>query len=727
MLYESQTFRLEADDQVLTLWLDFRGRPSHALSFPALNELSLLLDRIAALPAADAFLIRSSRPDTFLEEFDTAELARFTTPLEFAALARRGQEVARKLEQLGTPTIALVEGRCAGAGLELALACAHRVAVDSVRTRFESSEPDRGLIPAWGGTYRLARLVGVGTALRILRDGAPVGALAAERIGLADRVLSASRLAVDLLALVDEVRRNGGLRPPAMPRRILRRVRRLFESQLCASPGAVAAPGSPAAELAAAVAAGRSAEGEGLAAERAALPRLATTDSTRNLLATHRHAAGAVRVFPEPANPVPASPRRIGIVGSGTDAIALACRVAQFGHEVVIQAAGGADVERIGRQVADHFAARSRRGDTPRSESRRLGQAVRTTTGWAGFEDADLVIEAAAEDLGVKRNLFHELERRVRPRVILATAGPTISVDLIQAEVGRPNRVAGLHFPNREGRRPVAEIVGTGLTDPGTVAALARWARDWGFTPIRVADRAGRLVAHVRHTYLSEGVALIAEGLPADRIDAGCRRFGMARGPLEWCDEIGFEALAELTAQLQLARGDGFARNLLFQRLIPYGCVGRAVGEGFYRYGWRRRPSQLARMVLWHDLDEDATAPYVFDPEQAVREGIERVTLRTVNEAAAALTDEPDSDPATVDLALAFGMGWAPERGGPLRHADTVGLAAVVDRLVLFAERFGRRFAPCDELVRRAEAGETFYGAPAVETATPSGAWRIAG
>jgi 3-hydroxyacyl-CoA dehydrogenase len=165
----------------------------------------------------------------------------------------------------------------------------------------------------------------------------------------------------------------------------------------------------------------------------------------------------------------------------------------------------------------------------------------------------------------------------------------------------------------------------------------------------------------------------------------------------------------------------------LFHRLIGYGCVGKAVGEGFYRYGWWRRPSHLTRMVLWHDLDEDATAPYVFDPEEALCEGVERVVLRTVNATAAALADEPDSDPATVDLALGFGMGWAPERGGPLRYADSLGLGAVVDRLAYFAERFGPRFTPCDELVRRAEAGETFYGAPPVESAAPTRAWRMAG
>jgi 3-hydroxyacyl-CoA dehydrogenase/enoyl-CoA hydratase/3-hydroxybutyryl-CoA epimerase len=245
--------------------------------------------------------------------------------------------------------------------------------------------------------------------------------------------------------------------------------------------------------------------------------------------------------------------------------------------------------------------------------------------------------------------------------------------------------------------------------------------------PVRVADRPGRLVELVKLVYLSEGVALVAEGLPIDRVDTGCRRFGMARGPLEWCDDIGLDRLAEAVAPLQLARGDRFARNLLFQRLVPLGCLGREVGEGFYRYGLIRRPNETARMVLWQDLDEDAHAPYVFDPEAAVREGIDRVMLRTINEAAAALTDEPDSDPATVDVALAFGMGWAPARGGPLRHADALGLPAVVERLSAFAERFGPRYTPCDELVRRAEAGETFYEGSPAEAAVPAPAWRAAG
>ena len=153
-----------------TLWLDFRGRNSHRITLATLNELSLILDRIATLPAPDVLVLRSSRPGVFLEEFDAGELSRFHSPLEFAALVRRGQDVGRKLTQFEFPTLAVIEGRCAGGGLELALACDFRMGSDSPDTRFESVEVGRGLIPAWGGTVRLPRLIGLPAALNLLME-----------------------------------------------------------------------------------------------------------------------------------------------------------------------------------------------------------------------------------------------------------------------------------------------------------------------------------------------------------------------------------------------------------------------------------------------------------------------------------------------------------------------------------------------------------------------------
>lgn len=124
-------------------------------------------------------------------------------------------------------------------------------------------------------------------------------------------------------------------------------------------------------------------------------------------------------------------------------------------------------------------------------------------------------------------------------------------------------------------------------------------------------------------------------------------------------------------------------------------------------------------MVIWRDTDADAISHYVFDPIEALNDGVERLVLRSINEAAACLGEEIDADPATVDLALAWGAGWAPHRGGPLRYADEMGLVKVVERLNEFAERFGKRFEPCLELQRRAEAGESFFGTRASEECIP--------
>jgi len=725
MLYESKTFRLEADDQVLTLWLDFSGRACHTLTLARLHELNLVLDRIAALPVPDVLVLRSSSPTSFLEEFDGVELCRFSSALEFAALARRGQEVTRKLAGLACTTLAVIEGRCAGAGLEIALACHYRLAVDSAATRFESPDVSRGLIPFWGGTWRLPRLVGTRAALSLLRDGKAFAAPAARHIRLVDRITAPDRASIDLPAMVDRLRDE----PAGTPKRsfwrglatLLTPLRTTFSK-----PGIPTnAAGSAAAELLTAVSSGYSSESDGLAAERAAIARLATSEPTRRLLELHRQSVAPVRVVPEPINPISPIPRRIGIVGTSELANLLACRFARFGHDVVVQEGCAGEAERFGRSVTKHLTRWTRRGEVTATEAKRIHHAIGVTSDWVGFDNAELVIESAIEDAGVKRNVFQELESRVRPRVPLVTASSSVSVEAIQAEMTRPNRIGGLAFPNPLERAPLAEVVGTSLTEPAVVCSLMQWARKWGFTPIRVADRPGRLVDLIRLTYLAEGVTLVAEGQSIDRIDAGCRRFGMKRGPLEWCDEIGLDRLAERVAHLQLSRGDNFGRCLLFQRLLPYGCVGRSVGEGFYRYGLRRTPSRLTRMVLWQDLDEDAIAPYVFEPDAASEEGIDRIVLRTVNEAASALADEPDADPATVDLALAYGMGWAPHLGGPLRYADGLGLSAVVDRLALFAERFGPRFTPCDELVRRAEAGEAFYDGTTTEA--EAAVWRMVG
>jgi len=141
------------------------------------------------------------------------------------------------------------------------------------------------------------------------------------------------------------------------------------------------------------------------------------------------------------------------------------------------------------------------------------------------------------------------------------------------------------------------------------------------------------------------------------------------------------------------------------------GWTGRGGGQGFYRYrGRKRKVNEIARMLIWRDVDEDVVAHYIFDPAEFLREGVKRLVLRTVNEAAACLGDEYSAGPATIDLAMTLGAGWAPHRGGPLRYADEIGVSSIVEQLYFLADRFGKRFRPCEELQERGEAGESFHG-----------------
>jgi len=365
-------------------------------------------------------------------------------------------------------------------------------------------------------------------------------------------------------------------------------------------------------------------------------------------------------------------------------------------------------------------------GWATRLEAEQAVKAIRHTSAWIGVDEADLVIEAGADDARARADTLRELEKRILPRTIIAIASPTCRLADLEAEMQRPGRLAGLHFLDPDVPTSLVEIARGPHTDSHTLAALDSWMRAWRRRPVIVGDRAGGMVLPIELAYLSEAVALVAEGLPPASIDREMRRFGMPEGPLQRIDRLGFDFLADLVARLQQVRGDRFGRNLLLDRLRSYGLAGRLNGEGFYVYrGRSAKPNEAARMLTWRDMDEDAKAHYIFDPEAALATGVERLILRTVNEAAGCLAEEMDGDPETIDYALAMGIGWAPLRGGPLRYADDLGLAYVAERLALLAEQYGPRFEPCLELQRRAAAGESFYDSPAI--AEPVRALRRAG
>jgi 3-hydroxyacyl-CoA dehydrogenase/enoyl-CoA hydratase/carnithine racemase len=724
VLYESSSIRIELDDQIANLWLDCQGRTDNCFTLQTLDELQNALRAVQKVPCLDILVVRSAKPAGFSPGYDLEELARFASSAERYALAARGQQVAQLLSNLSanTLTVAVIDGQCRSAGLELALACDYRLAVAGPNTVFGFPEVNRGLAPCWGGTLRLPQLVGLNTALELLLLGRELSGAEAAACGLVDLTSSERRSRIELQVFLDKLQDHP--RKPALPRRIGQRLlggvpfgRWPAWRKAAGWLADVDADERPAARaILKAVRLGFSSSADALAAERSAFAELGQTPACRNAIEAHHRTLQPIRIHPEPINPVPPLPERVGIVGGGDLGGALACWFALRGRQIVLQESCEESLQLANERIDKIFQQAIDKGRLTSAEIESAKKNIRRTVAWTGLENAQFVVEAADEDLGVKRAIFHELELRVRPRTILATASSTIRVEAIQAELQRPGRVAGIHLFDAANNSPLVELVRAPGTDSSTLATLDSWLRSWGKRPILVSDRPGRLVARIQLAYLSEAALLVAEGLPPELIDRHMRRFGMNRGPLQTIDGIGFDSLARFVENLQIARGDSFARNLLLDRMRSFGWDGRGSGEGFYRYRrGRARPNPLARMVMWHDTDEDVISHYVFDPQQSLEDGAERLILRTINEAAACLPDEPDADPGLIDVAAAWGAGWAPHRGGPLQYADQLGLGAVVEHLTEFVERFGKRFEPCVELQRRAEAGESFYAVPAPE------------
>jgi 3-hydroxyacyl-CoA dehydrogenase/enoyl-CoA hydratase/3-hydroxybutyryl-CoA epimerase len=325
---------------------------------------------------------------------------------------------------------------------------------------------------------------------------------------------------------------------------------------------------------------------------------------------------------------------------------------------------------------------------------------VLPTLDLTGLARADAAIEAVVEDLEIKRRVFAELEVRMRDDALLATNTSSLSVDELASGLRRPGRFCGFHFFNPVHRMPLVEVVrGRHTTDAALVTAVAL-ARRLGKTPVVVNDAPGFVVNRILMPYLREALHLLEEGYTVADIDAAMRRFGMPMGPFEVVDEVGLDVAKKVADVLAAAFPDRMVPAPALATLVEKGRLGRKSGLGFYRHrGRKRSPDPAARALL--GISRVRKAPSL----EALSE---RMVLAMINEAARCLEEGVVVDAGMLDLAMVFGTGFPPFRGGVLRWADTLGLAQVEARLIALRAEKGERFAPARMLSRLAAAGGTF-------------------
>jgi 3-hydroxyacyl-CoA dehydrogenase/enoyl-CoA hydratase/3-hydroxybutyryl-CoA epimerase len=448
---------------------------------------------------------------------------------------------------------------------------------------------------------------------------------------------------------------------------------------------------------------GRSVEGS-LALEAQEVPELVVSPVCKNLIRIFllsERAKKAPVVADTALEPRPVS--RLALVGAGVMGGGIAELASRAGIEVRMRDLNAASLARAMHTARSLISDRLRRRGPAAARAReRDAQLARIqpTLELSGIRRVEFVIEAVVEDLDVKRRVFGELEARASADAVIATNTSSLSVDTLAEGLEHPQRFCGFHFFNPVHRMPLVEVVRGRHTSDATLVTAVGLARRLGKTPVVVGDSPGFVVNRVLMPYLGEAIVLFTEGFPLRDIDAAMRRFGMAMGPFEVLDEVGLDVATKVAGILSAAFPGRMPPAEPLQRLVAGGRLGRKSGAGFYRHqGGRRRLDPevprllgIARRRSGHTLEALS----------------ERMVLAIVNESARCLEDGVVAEAGSLDLAMIFGAGFPPFRGGPLRYADATGLERIASRLTALAAEKGERFAPSARLQQLARAGETF-------------------
>jgi len=641
MTYQHWQLARDADG-VAWLRLDCAERATNTLSREVMDELGGILAAFEETPPR-GLVIASAKAAGFIAGADIEEFTRVQSAEAARALVQRGWDLFNRLAAVRFPTLALIRGHCMGGGLELALACRYRVAVDEPGTRLALPEVMLGIVPAWGGMLRLPATIGAAAALDLMLTGKGVDARKARRLGLVDECVPPRVMEAAARTLV--VSGQPPHRPPLAARLLNGPLRSLVagraKKQLAAkarrehypAPYALVDIWAEFGGNALAVPAGHP----------ASLEAIFRSPTAKNLVRVF-FMQERLKGFGKESD---FTPRHVHVVGAGVMGGDIAALCAAAGLTVTLQ---DQSVERIAPAVARaaKYFERKFRNDA-RQVRFALDRLVADPQGH-GVRRADLVIEAIFEDLAAKRALFGELEARARPDALLATNTSSLRVEDIAGALRTPARLVGIHFFNPVAKMPLVEVVAGADSDAEALRRAAAFVRRVDKLPLPVKSAPGFLVNAVLAPYMLEALRAVEEGIAPETVDAALVAFGMPLGPVELVDTVGLDIA--LAAGKSLADAGTRPPQRLAQA-VAAGKLGKKSGEGYYR--WRDgRALKQAPGPVPQGLAARIVAPLLAATRRCVADGVV-------------------ADAELADAGVIFGTGFAPFTGGPLNyHASLV-------------------------------------------------------
>lgn len=658
------------EDGIVTLALDREGSGVNALSRAVIDELADIVERLAIEPPRGV-IIHSAKQAGFAVGADVHEFVDFAREDRVMDTIRNGQSVYERLARLPCPTVAAVHGACMGGGTELILACDQRVASNDAGTRIGLPEVMLGIIPGWGGTARLPRLIGAPQAMPAMLTGRPFSASRARSVGLVDMLCDADALLASARKLVTHPRKRPLKQRLTAWATNLWPVRQVLATVMRRQTAAKVRKDHYPAPFALIDVWRRGGGniGQRLRLEAKTVTRLALTPTARNL----------IRVFflqerlKKLGAGIEHDIEHVHVVGAGVMGGDIAAWSALKGFRVTLQDREMTYIQPALDRARALYARKLKSDDKSNQVMQRLAADVEGK----GVADADLVIEAIFEDPEAKQALYEVIEPQLGKNGLLASNTSSIPLDTLRKGLKHPGRFLGLHFFNPVAKMPLVEVVRHNKLTPKSEKRALAFCKAIGKLPIAVAGTPGFLVNRILMPYLLESMRLLGEGVPGPVLDKAARRFGMPMGPIELADTVGLDVCVsvgrELAPHLGLEVPPGLGDR------IEDGKRGKKDGRGFY---------------VWED--GKPSKPEV-DPDYTPADDItDRMILPMLNEAVACLHDGVVDEEDLLDAGVIFGTGFAPFRGGPIRYIRETGVQAVRGRLNALREAHGDRFKERD-------------------------------
>ena len=715
MLFEGKSITCRMREEgIAEIRFDLEGESVNKLNRLTLSELDQAVAALEKEKTAKGLLLTSGKR-AFIVGADINEfLPMFKEPeAETVAWVNQAQAIGSRLEDLPFPSVAAVGGFALGGGLEIAMCATYRVL--STAAVLGQPEVKLGLIPGFGGTVRLPRLIGVDNAIELIASGRDVKPEEALKLKLVQAVVAPDRLEEASLALLRQAmaserwkeHRRIKLEPV-----LLNGIERLMafttsKAFVSAQAGRnYPAPIASVEVMEKSVAEGRDAA---LAIEAEAFARLGKTPEAENLVNIF-HADQFLKKKTKTQSAEARPVKQAAVLGAGLMGGGIAYQSASRGVPVILKDVGPEPLQKGLEEAARLLGNQVERGRITRDEMAGALNAIRGTLSYGDFAEAELVVEAVVENAEVKKKVLAELESVVPKDAVIASNTSTISIDSLAGALKNPDRFCGMHFFNPVHRMPLVEVIRGAKSSPATIATVVGYALKLGKTPVVVADCPGFLVNRVLFPYMMACQMLVMEGAPIELVDRTMEKFGWPMGPIYLSDVIGIDTSVHAWGIMKAAAGEQAAHagpspnELLFQA----GYLGQKNDKGYYQYvkDAKGRPKKTFDPAILEIIK-----PAIKGGSENIsgEEIVERMMLPMVIEASRCLAEGIVDTATELDMSLVLALGFPPFRGGLLRYADRLGAADLVKSAEQY-EKLGPLYHPTDQLKKQAEDGKGFYG-----------------